>query len=546
MRRALQPSTQGRQVTVARSVPAPVGGWDTESPLAKMPPQNAVILDNWIPRASYIEMRRGSTQHVTGTADPVEGLIAYRGDADGDHLLACAGPNIYDVTDSGALGAPLWEASASSSSARFKSTNFSNDAGAFAILANGVNTPLRYNGSNVAELAITGTSGSITLTSSTLCDVMTHKRRLFFIQKNSMRVWFLATAAIQGDAGLLDLGPIFNKGGRLVAQGTWSLDGGQGMDDMAVWITSEGQIAIYQGLDPSDANNWSLVGVFDIAKPLGDRCVIKWGGDLVVITEDGVLPLSQALSKNREQAKQIALTAKIATAFATSAKSYGSLFGWCGVTYSGRGSLAIFNIPTAELSTAVQYVQSIETGSWCRFTGLNAICWAEANGGIYFGMSEGVYQADLGSSDNGETITADVKPAFSNFGYMSEKQFTQIRPLLKAPSIIAPALEILTDYREAVPTAVPTVVAPGSVSPSDADAIRYDWTGATSFGRVGTPRMRVQILGETDVDRVSYDGTDLVITEAGGDTLITRPNLPLDVEVQCIGWDLMFTPGGQI
>jgi len=545
MRRAVAQRATRSQVAVSRTVPAPVGGWDTESPLANMPKQNAIILDNWIPRAASIEIRRGSTQHVTGTGQ-VESMIAWRGDANGDKLFACSGAFIYDVTTAGALTSAVHS---SALSARWQSTNFANDAGAFAICVNGFDIPLYYNGTSFANLTITGTAagGSITLVPSNLNRVMAHKRRLFFIEKGTMFVWYLAVVAIQGAASLLDLGPIFPKGGQLVAQGTWSLDAGQGMDDMAVFVTSEGQLAVWQGIDPSDANNWSLVGVYDIARPVGDNCLIKWGSDLAVITEDGVIPLSQALNKNREEAKKIAITAKIATAFAKSAGDYGSFYGWSGTLYSGRGSLAIFNIPTAEFSTAVQYVQSIQTGAWCRFTGLNAFCWEVANNAIYYGASDGVYQWDLGASDNGETIIADVKPAFSSFGSATQKQFTMIRPLIKSPASIRPALEILTDYREAIPTAVPTVIVPSDVSVADMDGIRYDWTGATGVGYVGTPRMRVVIQGSEDVDRVAVDPTgDLVITEVAGDYLITRPNLPLDVDVELIGFDLMFLPGGQL
>ena len=538
MRRAIG---GGRRIASSRTVPAPVGGWDTESPLANMPKQNAIILNNWIPRAGYVELRRGFRQQVTGTG-PVESLIAWRGDAAGDKLFACSGSDIYDVTTDDPLGSAVYS---SAINARWRSTNFANDAGAWAIAVNGANTPQKYDGTSFTDAAITGTSGSITLDDSDLSQVMAHKRRLFFIEGDTLRVWYLPVLAVQGAAELLDLGPIFDLGGQLVAEGTWSLDGGQGMDDMAVFVTSEGQIAVYQGLDPSDADNWSLVGVYNIGKPIGDNSLIKWGSDLAIMTQDGIIPLSQALNKDRTEANKIALTAKIATAFSTAWNSYGDLYGWSGTLYSGRGSLAIFNIPSAELETSVQFVQSIQSGAWCRFTGINAICWETANDAIYFGSTDGVYQWDITASDNGDTIIGDVKPAFSNFGSNTEKQFTMIRPLIKAPAIINPALEVLTDYREAVPTAIPTTEF-SSTDVGDADDIRYDWTSTTAIGYVATPRMRVSVLGNQDVDRLSIDGTDLILTETGGDFIITAPNLPLDVDVQLIGFDLMFIQGGPL
>jgi hypothetical protein len=289
MRRPVRANVARAQTASARSVPAPVGGLDTESPLANMPAQNAVILDNWIPRAGYVEIRRGFVQQVTGTSDPVETLVTYAGDPSGDQLFACAGADIFDVTSAGALASAVFTASGSTPSARWNWTNFANDAGRFVLLANGVHSPVKYNGSAWSAAAVTGTSGSITLVGTDLKLVMAHKRRIHYGEKDRLRVWFLDINAVQGAAGLLDLGPIFTKGGSLAGMGTWTLDGGSGPDDMAVYVTTEGQVAIYQGTDPSDANEWALVGVYDVAKPIGGRCLVRYGADLAILTEDGML-----------------------------------------------------------------------------------------------------------------------------------------------------------------------------------------------------------------------------------------------------------------
>jgi hypothetical protein len=63
---------------------------------------------------------------------------------------------------------------------------------------------------------------------------MAHKRRLHMGEKNTLRVWFpTAVDAISGACGLLDLGPVFSKGGVLAAIGTTSLNYGTGLDDFA-------------------------------------------------------------------------------------------------------------------------------------------------------------------------------------------------------------------------------------------------------------------------------------------------------------------------
>jgi len=548
MRKAVYQNPGRRQVSIARSISAPVGGWDTESALANMPKTNAVILDNWIPRGGYIEMRRGYIEQCTGTADAVETLVAWRGAASGDKLFACSGANIYNVTTAGALPSAEY---VSAVSARWNYTNFSNDAGRYAILINGAQTPMKYDGTNFTTTAITGSSGSITLTPADLKYVMAHKFRLHFVEKETLRVWYLDTNAIAGAAGLLDLGPLFSKGGYLVGLGRWTLDGGQGPDDYAAYLTNEGQVAIYQGNNPSDVNDWALVGVYNIPKPVGDRCIIEYGADLLVVTEGGVFPLSAIMATPVEELWKKALSRSIGPTISESSSSYGANYGWQPILYSGRGSLIILNIPTEELVSSVQYVRSLQGGAWCRFTGINSFCWETANGEIYFGSTEGVYRWDIGASDNGETIVADVLPAFQDFGNRTiTKSFGMVRALLRAPSIVRPALNVVTDYdKNTIPTAVQTVVTPGDISPTDSDVTRDDWTGATGNGYVASPRMRVSIVGADDVDRVAVNEalTDLLVVGPGGtDHILTRPNLPLDVTVQCIGFDLLFQTGGQL
>lgn len=524
MRRALRANPQRRPVSTGRSIPAPTGGWDAENSLADMPAKNAVILDNWIPRSEYVEMRRGYVEHVASLASSVETLLVWRG-ASSQKMLAATGTTIVDVTTAGAAGATLLTGA---SNARWQYVNFSNDAGQFVISVNGADTPQKYDGSAFADLTITGSSGAITLTASALVDVMAHKRRLFFVENGTLRVWYLDVEAIQGTAQLLDLGPVFSLGGQIVAQASWSLDGGQGPDDFAVWITDQGQAAIYQGLDPSDANSWALVGVFQLGLPLGRRSLISYGSDLVVLTTDGIMPMSQALKLNRAQGNLVSLTQRIRNAFATATRDYHSNFGWQGLLYP-RGGLAIFNVPTVNLTESVQFVQNVQTGAWCRFTNIDAFCWAVFNGKPYFGGDQAVYEFDTGCMDNADSLIGDLKTAFNYFGERGrQKKFEMLRPILQSSQQITPAIALLTDFQEETPTANPTVTTTGGAPWgsivwgawvwSDNADIRYDWTGVTGLGYCGAVRVR---------------------------TILQSASSPSpDVDVRLIGFDLMYQPGG--
>lgn len=537
MRLALKQNPSRRQQVTARQIPAPTGGWNARDSLANMAPTDAIILENWIPRPTYVELRRGYLNHVTGTASDVESLMCWRGSS--EKLFAAAGANIYDVTTAGAL--PVASHTGATSS-RFKSVNFANDAGSFLILVNGADTPLKYDGSAFSTTVITGSSGSITLDPTTLIDVMMHKRRLHLIEGGSLRVWFLDIEAIAGAAGLLDLGPVFSKGGTLICETTWTLDGGFGPDDYAVYMTDQGQVAIYKGIDPSDATNWSLVGTYDIGEPLGNRALVKFGADVVVLTTDGLVPLSQALTRDRAAEDQIAVTDKIKNAWALAVRQYRNNFGWDAILYP-RGQMVICNIPVSELSESQQYNQVTQNGSWCNFTGWNAFCWAICNDSLYFGSTLGVYEADVGSADGGNVLTGDVKSAFNAFGNaVRTKQFTMMRPILNTSGLVRPAIEMDVDYQESIPTAVPTTIDKAQVGPH----IRYDWTSAEGIGYVGAPRMRVSLVGDVSGHLlVDNSSTDALVT-GDGFYLALTDGLPFDVPCQLIGFDVMFQPGGQL
>ncbi|HUZ12666.1 MAG TPA: hypothetical protein VMU93_07460, partial [Caulobacteraceae bacterium] len=487
VRQALRANPGRRQVSVGQSIPAPTGGWDARNPLAAMPVQNAVTLDNMIPRAGSVDLRRGFVEQASGFSGPVESLMAYRGAASGDRLFAAAGGALVDATlASTSPPPPVWTGA---SSDRWNHTAFANAAGAWLIACNGADPPIGYDGGAWSVLGLAG-AGPPALVPGALASVFAHKGRLYFLEAGSLRVWVPAAGAVGGACALVDLASIFSKGGRLVCGGSWSWQFGVGADDFAVFATDQGQVAIWQGSDPTSAADWSLVGVYDFGPPLGPRALLKFGGDLALVTADGVIPLSRGLKLDRGAQQEVALTGAIMNAFAQAAKAHGANHGWQGILYPGLtaspsnpeaagGSLAIFNVPLVEGGAAWQFVQNVLTGAWCRFTGIDAICWELANQRLYFGAAGGVYQWDVGSDDDGAPIVATVQQAFSAFGAPGrQKRFTMIRALLNTSGLVAPALDILADYASGTPAAVATVVDAAAT----AQAIRYDWTGVGAVG----------------------------------------------------------------
>jgi hypothetical protein len=117
-------------------------------------------------------------------------------------------------------------------SARSQTINFAAGGGNYLYTVNGVDPPQIYNGTVWSVPVITG------LSSADIIGVNAHKNRLWFTIVNSSDAYYLPVASIAGAAVKFPLGGLWNQGGFLMAMGTWSIDGGTGLDDYAVFISS--------------------------------------------------------------------------------------------------------------------------------------------------------------------------------------------------------------------------------------------------------------------------------------------------------------------
>lgn len=422
------------------TISAPVGGWNKRDALSEMKPTDAIQLDNVIPDTLGVVQRRGYAAHATGiTGNFAESLMEYNAASGNPQLFAGAPANIFEVTAAGAVGAAVVTGL---SNGRWQHTMFSTTGGDFLVACNGADDVRNYNGSVWSTPTINN------VTSSSLVSVYSHMRRLWFIENASLSVWYLPSLNIAGNATEFDLSEVSKKGGELLAMGSWSRDGGEGMDDVAVFVTSRGEIHLYEGQDPDDADTWKRIGTFNAPEPIGRRCLIKIGADLCYLSSQGVLPLPQFLGMTSANASKSAVTDKISGAFREAYFKSGTSFGWEIVEYP-KENLLIVNVPIRERVKTHQYVMNLRTGAWCRFTNINALCWSLKGDALYFGGIDGKVYAYGGAgiySDDGDPIEAVVIPAFSNFGTPKIKKFTLVRPLMNAPPGYRPQIKLLLDY----------------------------------------------------------------------------------------------------
>lgn len=492
----------------SRSLPAPVGGWNARDSLADMAPNDAVSLINLYPSLTSVNLRNGYTQFATGLGAQVETVMAYAGSST-NKLFGIAGGNIYDVSAGGAVGAAKVSGLTNS---RWQYINLATTGGNYLELCNGADGVYTFDGTTW-----TLQNGSITgVTATTLVNINMHKNRVWFCDTADLKAWYLPTQSITGAANALDLSAFAPRGGTLQAMATWTVDGGVGMDDLAVFITTKGDVIVYRGTDPSSASTWALVGVYMIGAPIGRRCFIKWKGDLLVITTDGVLPLSQALLYGRINEK-FALTDKILSQMSAAVTNYSANFGWQLLNYPAQ-QMILLNVPVTTGNGQEQYVMNTISGAWARFRGWNANCWELYNNNIYFGANGFVGKAWNTNADAGGNIFMDGLQAFNNFGNEGQqKRFTMMRPNLLINSTQTVNAGMNVDFDQSAPaSAIGTASFTGALWDtgvwdtglwSDTLSVSKNWQGATGVGYFGAPHLQANINGAA----LQWVSTDVVM-----------------------------------
>lgn len=397
------------------SQPSPFDGWNARGNLSNMKPTEAIQMDNIVPGVQQVYIRQGCVAWATGAPANIKSLLPYSGTTT-NRLFASTNAGIYNVTSAGAIGA----AAVACTDGDWVSINFATSGGNFLFAVNGTDSAKSFDGAAWAIPVIT------VATSSTWSYVTAHKKRIWAVQKDTMNLWYLPTSAIAGAATQFPVGALFKKGGYLVAIGSWTVDSGSGVDDMFVMCTSNGEVAVYQGNDPASSATWSLVGVYEVAKPIGNQPFVDYGGDLLYLSVTGLVPMSTLLQSSTLDRKNL-ISYNIDGAFLDAAADYKANFGWQMETFK-QASLLIVNVPVSVDTLAYQFVMNTITKKWCRFTGWNATCWAELNGELYFAGGLSVRKAWSGVTDEGVAITISCMQAYSALGTYHQKNVTLVRP----------------------------------------------------------------------------------------------------------------------
>jgi len=424
--------------------PSPVGGWNARDALAAMPPEDAVVLDNWFPGLGSCRTRAGGTAYANTLGGAVRTVFEFNAKTT-RKFLGMAGGKIWDISAAGAgvslatgFASDVWDC------AQFDDAS----GGARMGLVNGSDAPQNYDGATVSAMTISGSG----LTPANLNGIQIHKARSYFWDDRSQDFWFSATNALGGVLSKFPLGRLPNTGGNLMAMVTWSIDSGNGPNDAAVFVMSSGVILAYLGSDPSTTTDWSLVGRYNLGAPISKRAIKKIGADVVIATKSGYVSLAQIFQSGDFNESSSAISTKIRQAVIDAAASFSGLFGWHMQQYP-NGNYALINIPTSTTDFQ-QHVFNTETKAWCRFTGQNALCWGLYNDNLYYGTAAGtVIKADSGMTDNGAAILCNGQPSWNDLQNPSkEKRLSGLRLFLsRQAATLNYVVNVGFDFKSLIP-----------------------------------------------------------------------------------------------
>jgi hypothetical protein len=449
MRTATEDSARPQSLSkrhLERVQTAPIGGWCADKSIAEENPGCAEVLENWIPTTRGVRARGGSRKIASIGLFPVESFLNYTGTSTNKLFAAMAGA-VYDVTNPASPVALISPVFSGQTSNFYSSINFSITAGDFLLAFNGDDLHKVYNGAVWATNlpAITGVS------SASITQAAVHASRIWMVEKNSKRAWYLPVDAIGGVALDFSLEGIFKRGGKLLDISTWSQDSGSGSSDRVVFRSDQGEVAVYGGDYPG--GTWQLFGVYNIPKLLGKDSFLKIGGDILSLAISGIVPMSEVTQKDPAALSLSAITRFIEpywkkltsskadkpwsfvkwdernigivsvpsnTQTRTGTSIWGSTFIWGQTPWGSSYTIE----ETSEVPQCL--VVNLQTGRWCRVTGWDCRSMVVFNGKFIFGTSSGtIHYGDEGGNDDGTSYECRLAYWPSRYGYDGEKQFLQ-------------------------------------------------------------------------------------------------------------------------
>lgn len=443
-----------------------MGGINAIAAGSAMPPGDCIQAYNLFAGQFGLQTRSGSREWCTGLTgaldNQVRTVVSFTGSAANgaqNRVFACTSTGIWDVTSSSdepsqVFSFPVQTGEAGHGVAHAVVTL----AGHFLAYCDEENGLIVYSQTSGTWSAVTLGADPATQISgvdpSTFVFCTVFKGRLWFVPRDSADLWYLDPGALFGTANRFGLGTKLRAGGPLVGIWNWTIDGGSGIDDRLVAISGGGDVVVYGGTDPSSASTFGIQGVWYAggAPPAGRNIATNFGGDMLILTRVGIVPLSRLMAGVQLENTQYS-THKIGPVFNQLMLTRATQRGWSMRLHPEDNTLVV-TVPEGVGQPTSQIAMSLANRSWYRYRDL-PIFSSEAHGGkLYFGTVDGKVCINDGTVDGvtladpsaATAIQWSSLGAFSNLGNGRQKRVQMIRPTLLSENV-NPAFEVAARYR---------------------------------------------------------------------------------------------------
>ena len=424
------------------------------SPLQTMDDQDCLYTYNLMPNEYGLRTRLGYRNWADGFgANNVRTIVPFKGDREdgtNDRLFAFNQLGIYDISTSQTVGAPTFPWASQTSSAGYAIwTHFTNDAAAhFVLAADEVNGLHQYEESTGLWTATTGLTG---VTAADVFFVMSHKRRIWLIEKGKSEAWYLPAGASTGAATRFNFGAQFREGGTLIGLYSWTVDGGDGVDDYLVALSREGGVAVYRGSDPANASTWELVGVWYIGRvPAGNRPASQYGGQLFFTCERGLVNINRLIQGSSLEDASNVTTDKIARLVREQIDLTIFMRGW-EIREIPSENAFVIDTPTQTGEAPIQYVRNFTTQGWGIWRGVPIVTGDSFQGRFYFADAAGNVHVMDGTLDGvaqdgsgGEPIDFSMLTSYREGMNFKRVQF--VKPYFLSGGIPSFSTQVRYDY----------------------------------------------------------------------------------------------------
>lgn len=499
-------------------------GLNYRNPPISLDDREALILDNILPRANHGELRAGYVEHAVGVPGQINTIASFIGAVPSDSKLFAFNTNgeIWDVT--AAKAAPKLVTKTNQLNGKWDFTNSTGLDQNFLCMVSPEGGYYTYSKTDgFTKRDITGKGADKKFKS-----IFNWKERIWLIEQDSCRAYYLGVGAIQGDAGMFDFGPVINQGGYLSYGCNWTYNAGYDMDDYLILVTTNGEVVVYKGSNPESADTFSLQGVWFVGKtPEGNRCYTQFGGEMFIQSTLGVIPVSKLVNGGVANQYEVS-SAKIQPVLNDAMLQYGAEFGW-EMEMIYEQSFLLLKTPQKINGKHQYYVMNVQTGAWGTISGMPMNCTTQVNNQLYFGTTDGkVCLAFEGNTDGATIDRVDGRPIIGQYmgGFddydapVFQKIFQLARPVFFANEAPSVAVKMMLDYEQAFPSVDSAFSLDDGGRFDESKWNQCQWAGGTNtytawLGVDGLAYYAAFGVAFTGVAATKYITTNVTYTEGG-------------------------------